>query len=96
MRSLLTHAQLERLKDHKYSAKGTSLSEVFMQPYWKWLVTKVPLWVAPNLLTFVGLVINILTCLPVMLTDLNTEGKVRVCGGWGGYTCMVTISGVYL
>ncbi|XP_064400073.1 cholinephosphotransferase 1-like [Halichondria panicea] len=75
MRSLLTHAQLERLKDHKYSAKGTSLSEVFMQPFWKWLVTKVPLWVAPNLLTFVGLVINIFTCLPVMLTDLNTEGK---------------------
>lgn len=49
-----------------------------MQPYWRWLVTKVPLWVAPNLLTFVGLLINLLTCLPVILTDLNTEGKVCV------------------
>ncbi len=76
MRSLLTRAQLERLRDHKYSTQGTSLSEVFMQPFWKWLVTMVPLWVAPNLLTFVGLIINLLTCLPVMLTDLNIEGKV--------------------
>ena len=76
VKPLLTHTQLERLKEHKYNAHGTSFSEVFMQPYWKWLVTKVPLWVAPNLLTFIGLLINLFTTIPVAWTDMNAEGKV--------------------
>ena len=50
----LTPTQLEGLKEHKYCAQGKSLCESFMQPYWQWLVTKVPLWVAPNLLTMAG------------------------------------------
>lgn len=76
VKSLLTHTQLQRLKEHKYSGQGTSISEQFMQPYWKWLVSNVPLWVAPNLLTFIGLLINLLTTLPVILMDMNAEGKV--------------------
>ena len=52
-----------------------------MQPYWRWLVTKVPLWVAPNLITFVGLVLNLFTTVLVVLYDLNCEGAVSV-GGW--------------
>lgn len=51
----LTPTQLERLKEHKYCAEGTSLCEVFMQPYWRWLVTKVPLWMAPNTITMTGI-----------------------------------------
>lgn len=49
-----------------------------MQVFWKWLVTKVPMWLAPNLITFIGLVINILTTLPVILLDYNVEGSVRL------------------
>jgi len=37
-----------------------------MQKYWNWLVTLVPLWVAPNLITIVGLAINIFTSLILM------------------------------
>ena len=65
--------------------------QVFFQPYWCWLVTKVPLWLAPNLITFIGLLINIFTSLPVALLDSNAQGLVSercsVCflrGGWGG------------
>ena len=29
--------------------------------YWNWLVTLCPMWVAPNLITIVGLAINIAT-----------------------------------
>lgn len=76
MRSLLTHAQLVRLREHKYSSRGTSLTEGLMQHYWRWLITKVPLWVAPNLITFVGLIVNVGSSLLIILTDLNTEGKV--------------------
>ena len=76
----LSLAQLQRLKEHKYRSQGTSVSEVFMQPYWRWLVTKVPLWVAPNLITFVGLVLNLFTTVLVVLYDLNCEGAVSLCG----------------
>lgn len=34
-----------------------------MQHYWEWLVACVPAWIAPNLITIVGLAINILTTL---------------------------------
>lgn len=52
--------------------------QVFMQPYWCWLVTVLPLWLAPNLITFIGLLINISTTLPVILLDRNAEGLVSV------------------
>lgn len=57
----LSAAQLKRLDEHKYSASGRSLLEPPLQIYWNWLVQQIPLWVAPNTLTIVGLVINVLT-----------------------------------
>lgn len=58
---LLSAAQLKRLEEHKYSASGRSLLEPPLQIYWNWLVQQIPLWVAPNTLTIVGLLINVLT-----------------------------------
>ncbi|XP_076313260.1 LOW QUALITY PROTEIN: cholinephosphotransferase 1-like [Tachypleus tridentatus] len=60
---ILSSAQLKRLKEHKYSASGSSFLDPFMQPFWNWLVKKFPLWLAPNLMTIAGLVINIFTSL---------------------------------
>ncbi|XP_075065384.1 cholinephosphotransferase 1 isoform X1 [Mixophyes fleayi] len=62
----LTALQLRRLEEHKYSASGCSLVEPIMQIYWNWLVTKVPLWMAPNTITMVGLVMNVITTLIVI------------------------------
>ncbi|XP_063783882.1 cholinephosphotransferase 1 [Pseudophryne corroboree] len=59
----LTALQLRRLEEHKYSVSGCSLLEPYMQIYWNWLVTKVPLWMAPNTITMVGLVMNVATTL---------------------------------
>ena len=67
----LTPTQLERLKEHRYCAEGTSLCEVFMQPYWRWLVTKVPLWVAPNTITMTG------TC-TYLLNGVNLYNDIMV------------------
>ncbi|KAK7098493.1 cholinephosphotransferase 1-like [Littorina saxatilis] len=61
MSKILSDSQLKRLSEHKYSAGGVSLLDPFMQPFWKWLVEQVPVWVAPNLLTIFGLVLNIVT-----------------------------------
>ncbi|KAA0714294.1 Choline/ethanolaminephosphotransferase 1 [Triplophysa tibetana] len=61
--SRLSRQQLRRLEDHQYSSEGQSVLEPFMQIYWCWLVSKVPLWMAPNLITIVGLATNIITTL---------------------------------
>lgn len=84
MFSPLTPAQLQRMKEHKYCSQGTSLSEPVMQVYWRWLVTKVPLWMAPNLITFVGLIVNILTTAPIVLVDYNVDG---VAPRWLYFLC---------
>ncbi|XP_064156006.1 choline/ethanolaminephosphotransferase 1-like [Anguilla rostrata] len=59
----LSRHQLKRLEDHRYSSAGRSLLEPYMQDYWEWLVSRVPTWIAPNLITIVGLATNILTTL---------------------------------
>uniref|UniRef100_A0A7N8WPT7 Cholinephosphotransferase 1 n=1 Tax=Mastacembelus armatus TaxID=205130 RepID=A0A7N8WPT7_9TELE len=57
----LSVAQLKRLEEHKYSASGRSLFEPPCQVYWNWLVQQIPTWIAPNTLTIVGLLVNILS-----------------------------------
>eukprot|EP00092_Neocalanus_flemingeri_P010195 GFUD01010986.1.p1 GENE.GFUD01010986.1~~GFUD01010986.1.p1 ORF type:complete len:412 (+),score=82.52 GFUD01010986.1:65-1300(+) len=61
--NILTERELKKLKDHQYSSSCSSLLDPLMQKYWNWFVTLVPLWVAPNLITIVGLAINISTSL---------------------------------
>lgn len=34
-----------------------------MQRYWEWLVGRVPPWIAPNLITIIGLATNVFTTL---------------------------------
>lgn len=59
----LSKHQLKRLEEHKYQSAGRSLLEPLMQGYWEWLVGRVPAWIAPNLITIIGLLINIFTTL---------------------------------
>lgn len=60
---LLSDAQLRRLGEHQYSCQSVSFLDKLLQPYWNWLTTKVPIWLAPNLITIVGLFINVVTSL---------------------------------
>ena len=48
---------------YRYSSAGHSLLEPLMQCYWEWLVGHVPTWIAPNLITIVGLATNVFTTL---------------------------------
>ncbi|XP_078500254.1 choline/ethanolaminephosphotransferase 1 isoform X1 [Lissotriton helveticus] len=59
----LSRHQLKRLEEHRYQSAGRSLLEPLFQGFWDWLVGRVPAWIAPNLITIVGLVINIFTTL---------------------------------
>ncbi|XP_048111175.1 choline/ethanolaminephosphotransferase 1b isoform X2 [Alosa alosa] len=59
----LSRHQLKRLEEHRYSSSGRSLLEPIMQRYWEWLVCCMPAWIAPNLITIVGLATNVFTTL---------------------------------
>jgi len=46
------------LHSHKYSCEGKSLLEPLFYPWWNYSITLCPLWIAPNLITLIGLLIN--------------------------------------
>lgn len=80
----LSKHQLKRLEEHKYQSAGRSLLEPLMQGYWEWLVGKVPAWIAPNLITIIGLLINIFTTLLLVYycptaTEQVSSGPLTVC-----------------
>lgn len=61
---LLTDQELKRLREHKYSAVDNSwLDELCMKRWWEFVITLCPMWIAPNLITWIGLVINLITVL---------------------------------
>ena len=75
--AFLSAYQRKKLKEHKYRSEGVSLFEqLFLKRFWRWLVMKFPMWVAPNTITLTGFVIMIFTTFCVLLQDLNCEGKV--------------------
>eukprot|EP00061_Rhincodon_typus_P015467 g43157.t1 len=63
----LSRQQLKRLEEHRYRSAGSSLLEPLMQAWWEWLVRRLPLWVAPNLITITGLALNVCTTLILMV-----------------------------
>lgn len=76
----LTAYQRKKLKEHQYRSEGVSLLEqLFLKRFWRWLVLKFPMWLAPNTITLTGFVVMLITTLCVLLQDLNCEGKVGVC-----------------
>lgn len=77
-KKLLSPGQLKRLSEHKYSCTTNSLLDALLQPWWDWLVSKVPLWLAPNLITVLGLIVNILTTLILVYYSPDAKAEVRL------------------
>ena len=57
---VLSLQQLKGMEQHKYASEGNTLLDPLMQKFWNFVVTLVPLWVAPNLITIFGLVLNVI------------------------------------
>lgn len=77
-KKLLCHRQLKMLGEHKYYAEDCSLLDPSLQRYWNYVVELMPLWVAPNLITLTGLVVNIVTTLLVMWYSSDCKSEVRL------------------
>lgn len=78
---LLSAAQLKRLGEHKYKYQSCSFLDPYLQVYWNWLVSKVPIWLAPNLITILGLLVNIFTTL--LLVWYSPDAKSEVSDFYG-------------
>lgn len=74
---VLSRHQLKRLEEHRYSSSGRSLLEPVMQRYWECLVRRMPPWIAPNLITIVGLATNIFTTLVLVYYCPTATEQVR-------------------
>lgn len=83
---LLSPGQLKRLSEHKYSCTSVSLLDKFLQPWWDWLVSKLPVWLAPNLITIIGLVVNIITTLVLIYYSPDAKAEPP---RWACFLCAV-------
>ncbi|XP_076273228.1 choline/ethanolaminephosphotransferase 1 bbc isoform X4 [Rhynchophorus ferrugineus] len=87
---ILSESQLRKLGEHQYSCQSVSICDKFLQPYWNWLVLRVPIWLAPNLLTIMGLIVNILTAL--LLVAYSPDAKQEA--PW--WTCALCALGLFI
>ncbi|KNC84351.1 hypothetical protein SARC_03431 [Sphaeroforma arctica JP610] len=54
--TVFTALEIQNLKAHRYQSQdGSYLNKYVMNPYWNTVVSYVPTWVAPNVLTLLGL-----------------------------------------
>jgi len=74
--SVLSPHQLANLSLHKYASAGTTLLDPIFQPFWVWTVNKIPMNIAPNLLTIIGLIVNVVTSLLMMFYSPNADVSV--------------------
>lgn len=75
---LLSPGQLKRLSDHKYNSEGKTLLDRVLQPWWNFLVSKTPLWLAPNLITVIGLIVNVVTTLLLVYYSPDSKSNVSI------------------
>ena len=61
MAPYLSKRALNGLKNYKYHSCGTTLLDVLHNPAWEWITHRLPMWLAPNLITLIGLVAVILS-----------------------------------
>ena len=74
MKPVLTESQLKVFDNHCYiyDPNRTILDPLF-QVFWNWLIKKVPLYIESNVITFVGLLVNIVSSLIIMYYSPNAD-----------------------
>ncbi|GIZ03670.1 hypothetical protein CEXT_591191 [Caerostris extrusa] len=82
---IMTPLQLRKLSEHKYNSQGYTLLDPMLQPFWNWLVNKLPYSLAPNLMTVNGLIITIVTTLILMY--YSPDAQQEVTSSWAFLLC---------
>ena len=91
---VLSAGQLHQLREHKYRSQGVSVVEQYcLRFFWDWLVARLPLWLAPNLITLVGLCVSLGSSVVLLLLDPALEGRVSGEGGGVWFVCRMLVEG---
>ncbi|KAI8065955.1 CDP-alcohol phosphatidyltransferase-domain-containing protein [Gongronella butleri] len=72
-----SHESLENLRYYKYAAVDKSyLTKYVLRHYWNWAIELFPMWIAPNLITLIGLFFMIFNVILVAIytPDLTGDG----------------------
>jgi phosphatidylglycerophosphate synthase len=69
----LSDEELSGLKNYKYNVVEDSIAEKLMNPFWNWAVRLLPMWMAPNLVTLIGLLIVVGSSMLFLPFDLEMK-----------------------
>lgn len=67
----LSSSDLEGLKNYKYVCGEDSVGEKLIMPFWNWAVRLLPMWMAPNVVTLLGLGIVVVSSMLYLPFDLK-------------------------
>eukprot|EP01134_Creolimax_fragrantissima_P002479 CFRG2479T1 len=67
--------EIKNLKNHRYSSTDGSLLSKVMNPWWSFAVTLIPTWVAPNILTLIGLLSTLLSTCVLLFYCPGMDGE---------------------
>jgi len=76
---LLTDKQILGLKRHQYATDNDSVLDPYLQPWWQWVVSLMPMWLAPNLITMSGLAVNLFFAFLLIYNSPNAKEEMS---GW--------------
>ena len=71
----LHEKDLKSLDTYVYHGADYTIIENFLNPFWTWFASFFPDWMAPNMITLIGLIINLISTLIVLYNDPTVEGK---------------------
>lgn len=76
MTNFITPEGLKNLDNYKYKPGVWTTIEDGLQPYWTYTASLVPDWVAPNLITFSGLLLLLSSCLILIFYDATRNHEI--------------------
>lgn len=71
----LREKDLASLDHYVYHGADYTLVENLLNPFWTWFASFFPSWMAPNMITLIGLIINVVSSIAVLIHDPTLEGK---------------------
>ena len=75
----ITKQGLQNLKAYKYVSGGYSWMDNIMNYWWEFSLNFIPMSMAPNLITLVGLVINLFGAIQFLFYDTTLSNKMPPC-----------------
>lgn len=71
----LREKDLSSLDQYVYHGADYTVVENLLNPFWNWFATFFPDWMAPNMITLIGFIINVIASVAVLIHDPTLEGK---------------------